>query len=421
MAGVFQVQAKDSVVKLNAFDAINAVQNVNLDPTFNEEYYSELGNTNYADQSRRPETSGSFDVTATCALPAMLARMVYNYTTQTYKFDPTTKGNVHTITETDFENAVFDFINLKQPGLTFSDATLVPNAQLTGLTINVDANGTASETYSFAADLQESFYKPYHDMVSVPLTTASTTTATVPAAYSINSGTHHIMYVFKDNVKYDYDAASFSAVTTVSVPTAAFTNAAPYERVMGVFYKRTPGAFPTIYYPTSARFVRGDRIDIWLVNSGVLDGALSDTNRLLRCQSASINVDLTRDALSEIRRNNDKSTIYWRALNYPLTITANVNLTETTLQQWATLQGKTLNEAATGGTVDTNNILNLADFSKLRLIVKQYKYGSDTPLVTVTMNNIDITGFGEAQQVGGRAERTLSFTGSAITIAGING
>src|SRR5258706_439895 len=295
---VFQVQAKDSVIKLNAFDAINAVQNLNLDPRFNEEYYTELGNVNFSAQSRQPETEGSFEVTATGSVAAMLARMNYNYATQAYAFDPVTKGNVFTFTENDMDEMIFDLINLKQPGTAFTDSTLVPNAQLTNLSLRIDSTGTGTETYRFVANLQEAFYKPYCDMVTVPIVS---------------------------------------------------------------------------------------------------------------------------DKLTEIRRNNDQNTTYFRGVNFPLSITCNVVLTETTLQQWATLQGKLLNEAALSTPIDNNNRFNLADFSAMKLIVKYYVKGNESPLTTVTMDNIQITGFSERQQTGGRAERTLGYTGSQITIVGAAG
>lgn len=427
MAKVFQVQAKDSVMKLNAFDAINAVQNLDLDPIFNEEYMVEFGNRNFTAVSLLPETRGSFEVSATGSIPAMLARMIYNYNTQTYLFDPTTKGNVFTMTEADLENAVFDVINLKQPGATFTDATLVPNAQLEELTLRVDANGLGTETYRFVAQLQEAFYTPYHDMVSVPCTTLSSGTISVPAAYGINSGTHNIMYVFKDNTKFKStnipggnDGVFWSASTTITAPTALFTTAAPFDRVVAVLYRITPGAFPTIYYPTTARFVRGDRADVWLLTSGTAASA-SDGNRLLRCQSVDITIPLQRDKLQEIRRNNDLTTIYYRGINYPLRITANLTLNETTLQQWAGLQGQTLNTAALTTPVDTNNTVNLADFSAQAIVVKYYVKGNDTPLCSITMDNITVTSFSERQREGSRAERTISFTGSNITIVGTQG
>lgn len=417
-AKVFQVQAKDSVVRLNAFEAINAVQNLNLDPRFNEEYYTEMGNANFSAQSRQPETEGSFEVTATGSIAAMLARMNYNYTTQAYVFDPVTKGNVFTFTETDMDEMVFDLINLKRPGDTFSDATLVPNAQLTDISLRIDSTGTGSESYRFVANLQEAFYKPYNDMVSVPLVTLTSGTAQVPAAYSITSGTHALMYVFKDNQKFDNTQASFTGTTTITVPGAQFTTSAPFDRVTAVLYNRTVGAFPTIYYPTTARFVRGDRADVWLIVSGT---AGTDANRLLRCQSVDITVPINSDKLTEIRRNNDQNTTYFRGVNFPLSITSNVVLTETTLQQWASLQGKTLNESAPVTPVDQNNKFNLADFSAMKLIVKYYVRGNESPLTTVTLDNIQITGFSERQQTGGRAERTLGYTGSQITVVGAAG
>lgn len=425
---VFQVQAKDSVVKFNAFDAVNGIQNLSTDPTFNEEYYTELGNVNYTAQSRNPETAGSFEVTATGSLPSILARMLYNYSTQTYMFDPATKGNAFTISEVDLENLIFDLIDLKQPGQTFATAELIPNCQVSQISIRVDATGTGSETINFEAALQEGYYKPYQDMISIPMVTINSGEIQVPAAYTslgINSGTYAIMYVFKDNQKTDTTGnqaiwkATVSDRISVAGGSSNFTTAAPFDRVMAVLYKRVPGAFPTIYYPTSSRFVRGDRTDIWLVASGTLPGAINDATRLLRCQSADISIDLSRDKLQEIRRNDDGTTIYFRGLNYPIKITANINLLETTLQQWADLQGKTLNESAPVTPVDLNNVMNLAGFNAMKLQIKYWKVGNNTtPICTIVLDNLNITAFSERQQTGGRAERTLSYTGSEIDLIG---
>lgn len=421
MAKVFQVQPKDSVLKLNAFDAINAIQNFNTDPAFNEEYYSELGNVNFTTRSIQPEVTGSFESTATGSIPAMLARMRYDYDTQAYSFDPGTKGNVFTFDEADFEFMVCDIVNLKRPGATFDTAVLLPHAQLTGLTMRMDSTGTGGETYNFEGQLEESFYKPYHDMVAVPVTTVDADTVQIPAAYSstINSGTHAIMYVFQDNTKFDSSVCSYASSTNINVTGAAFTTSAPFDRMSAVLYKRVAGSFPTIYYPTTARFVRGDRADIWLVWSGTT--GLTDTNRLLRCQSIDITVDLPRERLTEIRRNNDKSTVYFRGLNYPLTITGNLTVLETTLETWATLQGKTLNQSAAVTPVDTDNVLNLPDFVPLTLVLKYYTQGSDTPITTVTMDNCNVVGWSNRMAIGGRGEYTINVTGSEISIVGANG
>ena len=415
-SGVFQIQAKDSVVRLGAFDAVNAVQNLNLDPTFNEENFSELGNSNFTATSRSPETSGSFEVTATGSIPSVLARMIFNYTTQAYLFIPATGGNTYSITEDDFENAIFDLLNLKRPGGTFDQAVLVPNAQLTGFSLRADANGTASETYTFEADRQEAFFKPYHDMISVPMETQSATTVDVPSAYStIDSGTHHIMKVFKDDEEFDSTVASWTSLSTITVTAGALDTVAPFNRVTAILYKIAAGTFPTILYPTTARFVKGDRVDIWLVNSGT---TTVDGNRLLKCTSADINVDLTRDPLQQIKRNDNQNTTYWRGLNFPLTITGTLVVNEVDLTLWATLQGKTINESADVDTIDANNLLDLVGFETQKLQIKYYRQGSDTALCDLVVTDMDITGFGDAVAVGGRLERTIGLTGSNLTIDG---
>jgi len=415
-SGVFQIQAKDSVVRLGAFDAVNAVQNLNLDPTFNEENFSELGNKNFTATSRNPETSGSFEVTATGSIPSVLARMIYNYTTQLYLFTAAAAGNTYSITEDDFENAIFDLLNLKRPGDAFDQATVIPNAQLTGFSLRADANGTASETYTFEADRQQAYFKPYHDMISVPLATITATTADIPATFTgVNSGTYHIMKVFKDDEEFDSTVASFTDEDTITVTGADFDIIAPFNRVTALLYRIAAGAFPTILNPTTARFVKGDRIDIWLVNSGA---TTTDANRLLKCQSADINVDLTRDALQQIKRNDNLNTTYWRGLNFPLSITSTLTINEVDLQLWAGLQGKTLNESASVDTIDSNNLLDLLAFETQKLQIKYYRAGSSTALCDIVVTDMDIVGFGDAQQVGGRLERTIGLIGSNMTIDG---
>ncbi len=425
---VFQVQAKDSVVKLGPFDTINAVQDLNLEPRFNEEYYSELGNANYTSQSRQPETAGSFSISATGAIASILARMKYDYNTQTYLFDPVVKGNTFSFTETDLEFLVFDLINSKQPGQTFQQAALVQGAQLTGITVRVDSTGSASETLTFEGTIQEEFYKPYHDIIAVPLTTVSSGVAAIPAAFSttVNSGTYGILYVAKDNTRFfgNYSGpaipgplgATFTSNVNITVPTALFQTSAPFDRVVAYLYKLVPGTFPTIYYPTTARFVRGDRADVWIISSGI---SASDGNRTLRVQSVDINIPIRRMKLTEIRRNNDLNTIYYRATDYPIQITATATLNEVDLQQWATLQLKTLNQSAPTTPIDSNNVQDLVDFTALRMVVRYYLAGNDvTPLCEINVNNCFVTGWGERQRIGTHAERTLSLTGSQLNIIG---
>ena len=68
------------------------------------------------------------------------------------------------------------------------------------------------------------------------------------------------------------------------------------------------------------------------------------------------------------------------------------HLYETTLTKFAELQGKTLNESATTGTVDLENILSSNDFTDAKLVVEWYKYGSDSPIQRLTCDAVTVTG-----------------------------
>ena len=351
--------------------------------------------------------------------------MRYDYTTQAYTFNPVTKGNAFTFTETDMELMIWTLINAKQPGQTFAASAVVPAVQLTGITLHVDSTGSATETFTFEGQLQEEYYKPYHDIVAVPLTTLTSGTAQIPAAFSanINSGTYGILYVLKDNTKFQgkysnylNPDATWTGNTTITVPAGLFKTTSPFDRLDALLYKLVPGNFPSVYYPTTARFVRGDRADVWVIMSGT---SFSDGNRTLRAQSADINIPIRRTKLTEIRRNNDLNTIYYRSTEYPLQITGTLTLNETDLQQWASLQNKVLNESGSTTTIDANNAMDLADFTDLRLVVRYYLAGNDvTPLCEVRVDNASITGWSERQRVGTHAERTLNVTGSQFTVIG---
>jgi hypothetical protein len=57
----------------------------------------------------------------------------------------------------------------------------------------------------------------------------------------------------------------------------------------------------------------------------------------------------------------------------------------------------------------------------MRLIIKYYPATGSTPICTVKLDDLEVTTFGETQQVQGRAERSVGLTGSSITIDGDTG
>jgi hypothetical protein len=416
------------------YPAVNAIQNFNWDPRFNEEYLNELGNALHAAQMVTPEVSGSFEMTATGASVAMLRRMIGKQTAGEYAgylagSPGAANHNTGTIREKDLENAIFDVIEAKAPNQTFSRSTLLPRMHLSQMSMRADANGTVSETYNFEGDLVRIFPTGKHDVVTVP----ATRTGADEAAKSTNIQITEAAYqdVATDNSA-DYQIA-FVMIDEVIVPVGAITVgvagkltlAAPYtvgagQRISVVLYKTVPGTMPTIEYPTAARFIKANQADIFLVPRSTVDirsladGALMAYNflqsdRVLRAQSMDLSVDLRREALRQIAKNDQASGIFYRAATYPLNITSSISVLETSMGDHAKLQGK--NEAT--------DILDLESFegNEWQIVLRVYHNG--TALQTTAFTDARVSGRGSRVQAAGRAEISWSFTGSGIVIEGI--
>jgi hypothetical protein len=442
---IFQLQAKDAVIKINSSEALNAIQSFQWDSALNAENLSQLGDANYDAQIITPEVSGSFEVRSTGATASILSRMIYVINPVTGEFTgPMGTSNDRLIRETDLEFAVFDLIESKKANEVFDRSTLIPRAFLSSLAISASSDGAATETYSFSSDVLEIFRKPYHDLVSIPVLRKAgdeLDTVTVPVAYSLEAASSDPTAAWKI-YQVDIDGKRIPAAgVTVSGQDVSLSQAQvdagitfpAGARVHILAYKKTPGAFPTITSPTTARFVKADKINIWLVNpntaftvagqTGTVEAHInagrdlnsvpfSDADLLLRCQSVNINVDLQRENLNEIRNNDRGNSIYYKAVTYPLNISADFSAYETDLDIFAKLQEKNLYGSA------APDILDLASFENKEwmLVVRYYK--GNTTLQTVALLNAKIENPGSSVSVGGRSEISFQMTGSKLAIKG---
>jgi hypothetical protein len=451
MAVIFQIQAKDAVLRFNHFDAVNCVQRFNWDSAMNEENTTQLGDANYDSQTTTPEVTASMDVRATGALAAFLSRMIYRTNAGTGEFEghgPVSGVNAALIRETDLERAVFDLIEAKKANEVFDRATLIPRAALRTVAISARTDGSASEAYTFESDLLEIFRAPKHDLISLPVVrdtaTTPTTTVEVPAPYDVESHTVIATAEWKIHAM-DIDGVRVPAanldVTTgppdkVTLGAAALAEGKTIPlgaRVVLIMYRKTPGAFPVITYPTTARFVKADKINIWLVSptaeftvgaevdktvkelltAGVDFNEIpfTDSDLFLRVQSMEMSVDMRREALREIRKNDRGNPVFYRAATYPLQTTASVQALEGQhLDDWAKMQGK-----------GAGDILDLASFeNKEWMIISRY-YKGDAALQTVGLLNARVSNPGSSIEVQGRAAISWQFTGSEIAIQGVDG
>lgn len=455
---ILSLQAKDALARIGPFDALNCLSSLQWDGALNSEMLSQLGDANYDAQMTTPEVSGSMEARSTGSLAALLSRMIYNINTGTGEFTGYMAGvtgagvNTQLILETDLERAVFDLIEAKRANEAFDRSTLIPRAHLSSFSISASTDGTASESYSFEADVLEIYRKPLHDLIVIPATRKTgslTTTVEIPAAYTVE-GTGVVAAADWKIVALDLNGVRVppsmltvtNGVTKGTNPDAiALTAAAqtagysiPQGEKLGlIVYKKTPGQFPTITYPTTARFVKADQIDIWLVDPAAtfLTGGqtstvaahiaagrdinaipFTQTDLLLRTQSASINVDLRREALRQIRKTDNGSSVFARSATYPINVGIQVSLLESELAEWAKLQGKNAYGSA------TPDILDLNSFENKQWVVAMRYYKAGAALQTVICSNARVEGVGASISSGGRAERSYNLTGSALAIKG---
>ena len=410
--------SKDTVYTLNGFGALTGLQRFSYSYSANEEELYEIGNSVAADVSADPETSLSFEVTDTGALAALFARLCYDYTAQDYKAGVTTDitTNAFSFDEDDLQYLIFTAGEYKAPGDIFDSATVLPYHFVDSIAIRLTADGVGSVTIDASGSLFMPIYKPYHTTRAYPVQRVTDSTVTIGGGWSVNSGTHNILGLEVNNKILENTDISWTAATTVTL--GGTDTVGDDDRLMLWAFERTPGSsLPALDYVNTIRFVKPDRINIWLVPSGTAAGA---GENYLRVQSLDFTVDLGREELREIAKNEQGSAVFYQAPQYPLDITGSVRIYETTLNKFAELQGKTLNESATTGSIDLENVLSSNDFANAKIVVEWYRYGSDSPIQRLTAAPVAITGYDSAQEVRGRKEGTWSFRTSDFLLEGFD-
>lgn len=458
MAGtIFQIRSSDHVVRMNWYTAINAIQSIDVTPAFNEEYAKELGTTANFDYTIQPEVAVTMESLGTGSTVAYLRYMMTQFNTGTGEFEGFRGGapnaatpNEATLTGDDLEFVAVDLIESKKANEEFIRSSVLPRCQLSSLSFRADANGTASETYNFEGELQDIFLKPWHDVISIPLTRNSSTELQVPDDPALSlpyevaiTGDANVVnsdwvlaYIMIDEVKVQGEAAnvvanwtgaSFDGTLTLQSPLVAPLGA----RLSAIIFRKTPGNMPTLSTPPSgARTLRAHKISIWLVDPADIDlyaepdlnaanvtAVLTDARLVLRCQTADVNIDLRREALRQIKKSNDGS-IYYRAATYPLDITVGLTAFETDLFDWQRIQGKTFSGSEASTAYEKDKILNLVDFETPEWQIVMRYYRDDQVIQTMAVTDARVNGAGQRNVVEGRAEITWGFTGSLWKITG---
>lgn len=447
MSVIFQLQAKDVVVRVGEYSALNCLQDFSWDSNFNAEQLSQLGDANYDAQTIVPDVSAQFSSRATGSMASFLNRMIIEFNAGTGEFEGYSRGTANTdvIVETDLERAICDLIESKKANEVFTRSSLISRAHLSQFAMSANVDGAATDTFQFEGDLLEIFRGAKRDLISIPVTRkvgAETTTVLLPIAYDVElagtvataewkvyaldiDGTRVMaadLVLTTDDALGDELALSAGKIAAgVTIPLGA--------RTVVYAYKKTPGAFPTITYPTTARFVKADQIDLWLVdptatftaNAQTITVAahlaagtdlntipFTQTDKLIRVQSFDITVPLARTALKEIQLNDRGNPVYYRAATFPLKITAQMSMFETDMAEWQKMTKK-----------NSTDVLDLASFENVEWVLVRRDYKKGVALQTVCLLNATVENPGTKVAVNDRAVMQYSFTGSKIALQGV--
>lgn len=445
MSAIFRLQAKDSVVRLGAFDCLNGITSLSWDSAMNAENLEELGNPNYAAQTIEPTVSGSFEARATGSLASILGRMIQTFDPATGEFTGYLgPSNGHLIREIDLQYTTFDLIEAQKANEVFDRATLIPRAVLSSFSVSASADGVATESFNFDADFLEIYRAPLHDLIALPVMRNvggnPEIEALVPPTYKVEGVTTVADAEWKIHAL-DIDGVRVPVADLEVTPdengdVVALSSAAQSRgirlvkgaKLTLIIYRKTPGQFPVIVNPTEARFVRADSISIWLldprvtvnvggqvrtieehINAGVdlNEIPFSEAERMLRVQSIDLNVDLQREELREIAKNDRGTSVFARTARYPLNITCSISSLVTDLKDWQKIQRK-----------DDSDVLDLKSFENQEWIIATRMYMGDTVLQTIALLDARVDSAGQNVAVGGSSERSWSFTGSKIAIKG---
>jgi hypothetical protein len=192
----------------------------------------------------------------------------------------------------------------------------------------------------------------------------------------------------------------------------------------------------TIYNrDTSIFFVPGYQVNVYIAPATVTTTTTTDgltghtctpagSEQWLKVQSCDWNVDLKVEALRQLAYNAQGTSVFARVPTYPINITTNATVLESDWKDWKAILTKSFSGSPTP--TAANTYTDTYDFAPESInpsfaIIVEYRTRSNVLLQTWRFTDMRLNSRGERTNVGGRAEITWSFAGTAFTLEGENG
>ena len=416
------------------------VQSLGSTTDFAEEKLLELGNSGYAEVIDTPSIDITLDTndwgsTNTMALLAGLYKTAYSAYNGGYK---TSEGdNSYYITEESFEESAVDMTApVSEDGSNLHRTLYLGYCFVNGISLSYDVGGVASENYSIESDFKRWYLNDHKKAVVYTAYHKTATEATISGT-DISVSHEGLLVSVNGVVQADELASSGrpglnstivlatdgsdTAVTCTANPSALTLVAGDRIRVLA--HETGASDMTTLAStPDGIGGLRKGMVDIHLSNAANTTAPLG-TDKSLRVQSVSIDVDLSREELEEL--GNYRA--YLRSVQSPIPISATITINDSDLQMWADLSQLTWNSSL--------DELDIEDFVKTSILeVKIYSdkkdhtidttgthgvsAGSNTLLKVVRLEGCSVASEGHSISVGGIAQQEYSLTAENFIVSG---
>lgn len=354
------------------------------------------------------------------------------------------------INQYSFDGTSCDIVVQVEQDSALARSMYIPAAYVTSLSFSFDVGGSATESYTLESDSREWYWGDFKDIIVVSgYYTGSLASGikvvgnddTPSSSYWLDdefnavNGTFSPLFITKNGKKIINPATGGPLARTAY--TGAMADGSPdltapgYDsqfeagaRYRAVGYKETPSS--AIVYttdtgttaPSSLGGIRKGMIEIFLV-SGSMYLASTRTGvykeEFLRLQTCSIDADLSREALDEL--GNAES--FYRALNYPISVTVNFSALASDLQEWHAFADKSVNWQNGD---PTEPVVQFREFVQNHgILIKVYDddetNASRANLMTITVSGLRVSSESFSVDAGGNGVQEFSCTADNFVVS----
>lgn len=358
------------------------------------------------------------------------------------------------INQYSFDGTSCDILVQVEQDSTLARSMYIPAAYVTSLSFSFDVGGSATESYTLESDTREWYWGNYRDVIvvsgfynaAIPSgitvvgnddTPSSSYWAAGDDEFNAANGTFTPLFITKNGKKIidpssggplasaKYTGGKVDGDKYVVAPTydSQFSAGARY-RCVG--YKETPSS--TIPYstdtgtstPSSLGGIRKGMIEIYLVSGSMFMASVrSDVYKeeFLRLQTCSIDADLSREALDEL--GNAES--FYRALNYPISVTVNFSALSSDLQEWHAFADKSVAWQSGSGSA-TAPVVQFREFVQNHgVLIKVYDDDESNALrknlMTITVSGLRVASESFSVDAGGNGVQEFSCTADNFVVS----